>query len=89
MNFYENFDIDEETKYSSVYRGANVDDSGYEEEEDIVLDSRNDETFGGPNVADNRSADLTGGKSNDGARLPSSSSFSSPVNPKTIDLSFT
>ncbi|XP_073064528.1 polyadenylate-binding protein-interacting protein 4-like isoform X3 [Primulina eburnea] len=39
-----NFDIDEETRFSSVYRV--VDDGGYDEIEDILLDSQNDETFG-------------------------------------------
>ncbi|XP_042510204.1 polyadenylate-binding protein-interacting protein 4-like isoform X2 [Macadamia integrifolia] len=43
--FHEDFDIDEETRFSSVFRG--VDDSGYEESEDTTLDSRNTETFGG------------------------------------------
>ncbi|KAK4395083.1 Polyadenylate-binding protein-interacting protein 4 [Sesamum angolense] len=38
-------EMDEETRFSSVYRGA--DDSGYDEIEDILLDSRNNETFGG------------------------------------------
>lgn len=40
----EKFDIDEETRFSSVYRV--VDDGGYDEIEDILLDSLNDETFG-------------------------------------------
>lgn len=55
-------DIDEETKYSSVYRG--VDDSGYEEE-DILLNSRDKETFGDSSAhAFSRSfADVTGGRS--------------------------
>lgn len=44
IRFHDKFDLDEETKYSSVYRGV-VDDSGYDENEDI-LDSQNDETFG-------------------------------------------
>ncbi|XP_012829951.1 PREDICTED: polyadenylate-binding protein-interacting protein 4 isoform X1 [Erythranthe guttata] len=39
-------EVDEETRFSSVYRGI-VDDSGYDEIENILLDSRNDETFGG------------------------------------------
>ncbi|XP_035836697.1 polyadenylate-binding protein-interacting protein 4-like isoform X3 [Helianthus annuus] len=43
IHFHDKFDLDEETKYSSVTRV--VDDSGYDENED-VLDSRNDETFG-------------------------------------------
>ncbi|CAA0822419.1 Polyadenylate-binding protein-interacting protein 4 [Striga hermonthica] len=40
----ENLEIDEETRFSSVRR--KVDDSGYDEVENILLDSRNDETFG-------------------------------------------
>ncbi|XP_041994997.1 polyadenylate-binding protein-interacting protein 4-like isoform X1 [Salvia splendens] len=40
----ENVELDEETRYSSVIRP--VDDSGYDEIEDILQDSRNDETFG-------------------------------------------
>ncbi|KZV33681.1 ataxin-2 [Dorcoceras hygrometricum] len=39
----ETFDVDEETRFSSVYRV--VDDGGYDEIEDI-LDSQNDETLG-------------------------------------------
>ncbi|KAH1204409.1 Polyadenylate-binding protein-interacting protein 4 [Glycine max] len=42
---YHNFDIDEETRFSSVYRGKGVDDSGYDENEDRLLDSHNSETF--------------------------------------------
>ncbi|XP_057541278.1 polyadenylate-binding protein-interacting protein 4-like [Amaranthus tricolor] len=61
---YGNFDIDEETKYSSVYRGP--DDSGYADED--VLGSLDAETFGdssGP--AFGRSfADVTSGKSGKG-----------------------
>ncbi|KAL8522596.1 hypothetical protein ACS0TY_012658 [Phlomoides rotata] len=38
-----NLELDEETRFSSVRR---ADDSGYDETEDILLDSRNDETFG-------------------------------------------
>ncbi|CAJ1950835.1 unnamed protein product [Sphenostylis stenocarpa] len=40
---YHSFDIDEETRFSSVYRGT-VDDIGYDENED-KLDSHNSETF--------------------------------------------
>ncbi|KAI7728328.1 hypothetical protein M8C21_001806 [Ambrosia artemisiifolia] len=43
IHFHDKFDLDEETKYSSVFRG--VDDSGYDEDEDI-LDSQNSQTFG-------------------------------------------
>ncbi|KAJ0531308.1 putative LsmAD domain, ataxin-2, ataxin 2, SM domain-containing protein [Helianthus annuus] len=43
IHFHDKFDLDEETKYSSVFRG--VDDSGYDEDEDI-LDSKNSQTFG-------------------------------------------
>ncbi|XP_019198813.1 PREDICTED: polyadenylate-binding protein-interacting protein 3-like isoform X2 [Ipomoea nil] len=38
-------EIDEETRFSSVFRG--VDDSGYDDCEEILLDSCNDETFQG------------------------------------------
>ena len=48
IHVHSNFDLDEETKYSSVMRG--VDDSGCEENEDI-WDSENNETFW--NVSDN------------------------------------
>ncbi|XP_065866782.1 polyadenylate-binding protein-interacting protein 3-like isoform X2 [Euphorbia lathyris] len=48
----ETFDIDEETRFSSVYRGIPVDDSGYDETEDIMLDSRNSETFGDAPMGD-------------------------------------
>ncbi|CAI9286272.1 unnamed protein product [Lactuca saligna] len=44
IHFNDKFDLDEETKYSSVFRGG-VDDSGYDESED-VFDSQNSETFG-------------------------------------------
>ncbi|XP_023761931.1 polyadenylate-binding protein-interacting protein 3 [Lactuca sativa] len=44
IHFHDKFDLDEETKYSSVFRGG-VDDSGYDESED-VFDSQNSETFG-------------------------------------------
>ncbi|XP_073299269.1 polyadenylate-binding protein-interacting protein 4-like isoform X2 [Primulina huaijiensis] len=39
-----NIEIDEETRFSSVYR--RVVDCGYDEIEDVLLDSKNDETFG-------------------------------------------
>ncbi|XP_004303672.1 PREDICTED: uncharacterized protein LOC101292616 [Fragaria vesca subsp. vesca] len=75
MQLYENFDIDEETKYSSVYRGDVVDDSGYDEDEDILLDSLNTETFGGsPGSVRNSSIDWTNGKGNNGVQVTSSSS---------------
>ncbi|XP_058743705.1 polyadenylate-binding protein-interacting protein 3-like isoform X2 [Vicia villosa] len=41
----DDFDIDEETRFSSVYRGKGVDDE-YDENEDNFLDSQNSETFG-------------------------------------------
>lgn len=76
MNLHENFDIDEETRFSSVYRGSALDDSGYEEDEDIMLDSCNDETFGGSSGSvSQRPADLTSGKRSEAAQLSSSSSL--------------
>lgn len=69
----ENFDIDEETRFSSVCRGKVVDDSGYEEEEDKTLDSSNNETFGDSSTNASKTAiDWTNGKSNDVTRVSSS-----------------
>ncbi|XP_057797139.1 polyadenylate-binding protein-interacting protein 3-like [Salvia miltiorrhiza] len=67
----ENVEIDEETRFSSVYRP--VDDSGYDEIEDILLDSRNDETFGDTlsSVIGKPPMDIFPGKTGDGAQLPS------------------
>lgn len=73
IHLNEDFDIDEETKFSSVYRG--VDDSGYEEDEEIVVDIRNSETFGGPSSSNSQSlSDLIGANSKDEARLSSCTS---------------
>ncbi|XP_020550751.1 polyadenylate-binding protein-interacting protein 4-like [Sesamum indicum] len=69
-----NLEIDEETRFSSVYRG--VDDSGYDEIEDILLDARNDETFGGisSSVIGKPLMDMHSGKASDGTRVSSRSS---------------
>lgn len=73
FQLHEKFDIDEETRFSAVVRGG-VDDSGYEEEEDIVLNSRNSETFGDSSVSfSKKSTDLTISKGNDGAQMSTSS----------------
>lgn len=70
----ESSDIDEETRFSSVFRGKMVDDSGYEENEDILLDSHNDETFGDSSDSIIKNPiDWSSGKSNDVARVSSSS----------------
>ncbi|XP_022715224.1 polyadenylate-binding protein-interacting protein 3-like isoform X2 [Durio zibethinus] len=76
IDLHDNVDIDEEMRFSSVYRGRGVEDSGYEEDEDIMLDSHNIETFG--NSSDSlsgRPADLTSSQSSDGVRMPSSASL--------------
>ncbi|KAI3463238.1 hypothetical protein Pfo_019901 [Paulownia fortunei] len=69
-----NLEIDEETRFSSVYRG--VDDSGYDEIENILLDSRNDETFGGVSspVISKPLIDTNTGKTSDGTQESSRSS---------------
>ncbi|KAL0396979.1 UNVERIFIED_CONTAM: Polyadenylate-binding protein-interacting protein 4 [Sesamum calycinum] len=69
-----NLEIDEETRFSSVYRG--VDDSGFDEIEDILLDARNDETFGGvsSSVIGKPLMDMHSGKASDGTRVSSRSS---------------
>lgn len=74
MHLNEIIGIDEETRFSSVYRGKMVDDGSYEENEDILLDSHNDETFGSSSAsAIESSIDWTSGKSCDVARMSSSS----------------
>ncbi|XVE88654.1 hypothetical protein DITRI_Ditri19aG0086800 [Diplodiscus trichospermus] len=78
---HDNFDIDEEMRFSSVYRGRGVDDSGYEEE-DIMLDSHNSDTFGDPSDSlSRRPADLTNLQSSDGVQMPSSSSLLNEASP--------
>lgn len=75
MHLYEDFDIDEETRFSSVYRGKGVDDSGHDARDDILIDSRNSETFCGmvaPVIK--KSSDLANGEGNDGAQLSPDSS---------------
>ncbi|GFZ08123.1 hypothetical protein Acr_19g0010600 [Actinidia rufa] len=85
-----NFDIDEETRFSSVFRG--VDDTGYDENENILLDSRNIETFGsalGSSISGPFTV-LTRAKSNEGNQVPSCSStmdeVQSSVSSTTRDL---
>ncbi|KAG4400350.1 hypothetical protein GLYMA_07G036300v4 [Glycine max] len=66
---YHNFDIDEETRFSSVYRGKGVDDSEYDENEDKLLDSHNSETF--DNIYDlvnKRPVEARGQKGSNGAQ---------------------
>ncbi|XWS16189.1 hypothetical protein CRYUN_Cryun34aG0063700 [Craigia yunnanensis] len=76
FDLHDNFDIDEEMRFSSVYRGRGVDDSGYEEDEDIMLDSHNTETFGDSyGSVSKRATDLTSLQSTDGVQMPSSSSL--------------
>nr|GEW58533.1 hypothetical protein [Tanacetum cinerariifolium] len=84
INYQGKLELDEETKYSSVCRG--VDDSGYDEKEDI-LDSQNDETFGdvSDSIVNKSFTDFTSGKSNSGSQLPSS--FSTMVDDQSSRLS--
>ncbi|CAA0816174.1 Polyadenylate-binding protein-interacting protein 4 [Striga hermonthica] len=71
----ENLEIDEETRFSSVRR--KVDDSGYDEIENILLDSRNDETFGDASsaVVGKPLIDTIMGKTKDGTQTSSRSSL--------------
>ncbi|KAF8083830.1 hypothetical protein N665_0750s0016 [Sinapis alba] len=71
LQLSEKFDIDEETKYSSVCPVNGFDDSGYEEEEEILLDCRNNLTFG----------DSTG--SNGIRSTPSGKAYEQPSKDKT------
>ncbi|MBA0870624.1 hypothetical protein Goshw_015003, partial [Gossypium schwendimanii] len=89
FDLHDNFDIDEEMRFSSVLRGRGFDDSGYEEEEDIMLDSHNIETFGDSSDSHSRrSADLTSLQGSVGVRIPSSSSLVDNIPPflATINL---
>nr|GMC75989.1 polyadenylate-binding protein-interacting protein 3-like isoform X1 [Ipomoea batatas] len=69
-----NIEIDEETRYSSVFRG--VDDSGCDDCEDILLDSRNDETFQdvSSSVMVKSLTNMSSKRSNDGGQEPSRTS---------------
>ncbi|TYI05053.1 hypothetical protein ES332_A10G060700v1 [Gossypium tomentosum] len=89
FDLHDNFDIDEEMRFSSVLRGRGFDDSGYEEEEDIMLDSHNIETFGDSSDSHSRRpADLTSLQGSVGVRIPSSSSLVDNIPPSlaTINL---
>jgi hypothetical protein len=75
LHLDEDFDIDEETRFSSVYRGEHVDDT-YEEDEDILFDSHNSETFCGIfGSVDERYGEIIGGEGNGGAHTLANSSF--------------
>ncbi|XP_024006325.1 polyadenylate-binding protein-interacting protein 3 isoform X2 [Eutrema salsugineum] len=54
------FDIDEETKYSSVCPVNGFDDAGYEDEEEILLDCCNNLTFGDSSASDGMKSTVTG-----------------------------
>lgn len=80
---HDDFDIDEETRFSSVYRGKGVDDSGYDENEDKPLDSHNSETFGDMSGSViKRPGETSGGKGNNGAQTWSN--LSSMVSPQPV-----
>ncbi|XP_047175974.1 polyadenylate-binding protein-interacting protein 3-like isoform X2 [Vigna umbellata] len=67
FHLHEDFDIDEETRFSSVYRGKRADDSGFDE--DVLFETHSSDTFGGVfGSVVKRSSEITGGKGNDGAR---------------------
>ncbi|RVW52047.1 Polyadenylate-binding protein-interacting protein 4 [Vitis vinifera] len=72
LHLHANFDIDEEARFSSVLRRVDIS----EDNEDGMLDSHNDETFGGSSglAIGRHFADLTTGKSSDVAQVSSSSS---------------
>ncbi|CAA7035630.1 unnamed protein product [Microthlaspi erraticum] len=56
------FDVDEETKYSAVRPVDGFDDSGFDEEDDNLLDTRNDQTFGGSSASDGQKPTSSSGK---------------------------
>ncbi|XP_045799940.1 polyadenylate-binding protein-interacting protein 3-like isoform X2 [Trifolium pratense] len=78
LHLDEDFDIDEETRFSSVYRGTH--DDTYEEDEDILFGSHNSETFNGIfGSVNERYGEINGGEGNNGApTLANSSSMGYP-----------
>ena len=86
INLHESLNIDEETRYSSVYRRNAIDDGGSGELDDIVMNSQNSETFGGPSASSiKKFADSSHAKSSNATRMLSSSSM---VFPQIITLTF-
>lgn len=75
IDLHDKFDIDEETRFSSVVRGKVADDSGYDENEEISFNSRNMETFGGSSGSDIMFAGTFSGKCSDVASVSGSSSL--------------
>ncbi|GAB2293308.1 Polyadenylate-binding protein-interacting protein 3 [Dionaea muscipula] len=79
-----NFDIDEETRFSSVLR--TFDDSGFDEE-DAMLDSCNRETFGkSPGSAFRSLTEATCRRSHDGGRELSSSSSTDKMQSPQLNI---
>lgn len=73
LHFHDDCNIDEETRYSSVFRGH--DDSGWEDADEIKSDSLNNETLGGSSSSVvSKSSDTVRGKNNDGATASSACS---------------
>ncbi|EFH59124.1 hypothetical protein ARALYDRAFT_897659 [Arabidopsis lyrata subsp. lyrata] len=52
LQLNENFDFDEEARYSSVRPVTGFGDSGFDEEDNALLDTCNDLTFGGSSTSD-------------------------------------
>ncbi|XP_060218350.1 polyadenylate-binding protein-interacting protein 4-like isoform X1 [Lycium barbarum] len=86
IQLHENLEVDEETRFSAVVR--EVDDSGYDDCEDILLDSRNDETFQGVSSAMGKSStDISSRKMNEGAQVSSRSSSMDEVQSSRLSTS--
>lgn len=86
IQLHENLEVDEETRFSAVIR--EFDDSGYDDCEDILLDSRNHETFQGISCAMGKSStDMSRRKMNDGAQVSSRSSSMDEVQSSLLSTS--
>ncbi|CAN4100074.1 unnamed protein product [Withania somnifera] len=86
IQLHENLEVDEETRFSAV--GREVDDSGYDDCEVILVDSRNDETFQGIcSAMDKSSTDMSRRKTNDGAQVSSRSSSMAEVQSSQLSTS--
>nr|XP_016462799.1 PREDICTED: polyadenylate-binding protein-interacting protein 3-like isoform X1 [Nicotiana tabacum]XP_016462800.1 PREDICTED: polyadenylate-binding protein-interacting protein 3-like isoform X1 [Nicotiana tabacum]XP_016462801.1 PREDICTED: polyadenylate-binding protein-interacting protein 3-like isoform X1 [Nicotiana tabacum]XP_016462803.1 PREDICTED: polyadenylate-binding protein-interacting protein 3-like isoform X1 [Nicotiana tabacum]XP_016462804.1 PREDICTED: polyadenylate-binding protein-int len=86
IQLHGNLEVDEETRFSAVVR--EVDDSGYDDCEDILLDSRNDETFQGVSSTMGKlSTDKSSRKISDGAQVSSGSSSMDEVQSSQLSTS--
>jgi len=74
LQLNENFDFDEEARYSSVRPVTGFGDSGFDLEDNALLDTCNDLTFGGSSTSDGQKP-ASSGKGCEELRVSVSSSL--------------